>query len=258
MTNSKGFQRSGRANPCLCALEWALAGRRAMVSRNCESTQRISAVCAHTSSHWAVEGAKCTDGRADKLHTSVAHLCGSEIGEPRRRPLASVSLRTHPPNCTTRTSARPAPCGALRSGISAGGARGGWPGSCVRRVVGVSSCYPVVAVSGWSGTVRRTRRHWSTPNKRWARWSAGENWCSTAESGTTSGRSTSYVLPSCAMVADPLASTFLSQSALSPYGSAITNPSSSAPPRPASNRNGRMSVRRGGPPRRTCPAHQPT
>ena len=79
MTNSKGFQRSGRANPCLCALEWALVRRRAMVSRNCESTQRVSAalsdVCAHTSSHWAVESAKCELTRrkpAPTAHTSTA------------------------------------------------------------------------------------------------------------------------------------------------------------------------------------------
>jgi hypothetical protein len=48
------------------------------------------------------------------------------------------------------------------------------------------------------------------------------------ESGTTSGPSTSYVRPSWAMVADPFASTFSSQSARRPYGSAMTNPSSIA------------------------------
>src|SRR5207342_809174 len=46
--------------------------------------------------------------------------------------------------------------------------------------------------------------------------------------GTSSGWSTRYVSPSWTMVADPLATTFLSQSVPDPYGSAITNPSSVA------------------------------
>jgi propanol-preferring alcohol dehydrogenase len=45
--------------------------------------------------------------------------------------------------------------------------------------------------SGCSCPTRRTRRHSSTPNIRWARWSWGEKWWPASAMGTTCGRSTS-------------------------------------------------------------------
>jgi hypothetical protein len=117
---------------------------------------------------------------------------------------------------------------------------------------GVSSCFPVVRMSGWSRTVRRTRRHWSTPNKLWAHWSRGENWCSTVDRGTTSGRSTSYVLPSWRDGGGPTREHVLEPNPRrARTGARWRNRQRSAPPPPASSMNGPMSVRRGGPPRRT-------
>ena len=58
------------------------------------------------------------------------------------------------------------------------------------------------------------------------RCSCGGKWGLPTARGTISGRSTVWLSPSWTMTVPPAASTFLSQSAVVPYGSVMTNPSS--------------------------------